>query len=169
MATSASTSARKRGKLTKTKNDIPEPSLSEEELRQLYASNRRSRLIIFGICVLFRLANASITRTYDNPDEYWQAQEVAHRLIFGYPFWTWCKLWTVKASESEMDVHKTLSLTLDFFHWQHIWLLDLGMARTNKKLHSPAHICCFVQTASDIETGKHRLLCKYYCQTMLHE
>lgn len=87
MAAKESATARRRGKSTaKTEKAVPEPPVSHEELRQIYASNRRSRMIILGICVLFRLANASITRTYDNPDEYWQAQEVAHRLVFGYPF-----------------------------------------------------------------------------------
>ncbi|GAB5587758.1 glycosylphosphatidylinositol anchor biosynthesis [Umbelopsis nana] len=87
MAAKESATARRRGKSTaKTEKAVPEPPVSDEELRQIYASNRRSRMIILGICVLFRLANASITRTYDNPDEYWQAQEVAHRLVFGYPF-----------------------------------------------------------------------------------
>lgn len=86
MVPSTSTKPRQRGKSKQTDKAIPDPTISEEELRKYYASNRRSRLIIFAICVLFRLGNASVTRTYDNPDEYWQAQEVAHRLVFGYPF-----------------------------------------------------------------------------------
>ncbi|KAJ2960773.1 hypothetical protein NQZ79_g3930 [Umbelopsis isabellina] len=81
MVPSTSTKPRQRGKSKQTDKAIPDPTISEEELRKYYASNRRSRLIIFAICVLFRLGNASVTRTYDNPDEYWQAQEVAHRLV----------------------------------------------------------------------------------------
>ncbi|KAG2187447.1 hypothetical protein INT44_005135, partial [Umbelopsis vinacea] len=79
---------RKRQKSGQAKEPIPEPSIPDEELRKVYASNRNSRMIIFGICLLFRIGIASITQTYDNPDEYWQAQEVAHRLAFGYPFLT---------------------------------------------------------------------------------
>lgn len=86
MVPSTSKKPRQRSKSKQTDKAIPDPTTSEEELRKYYASNRRSRLIIFAICVLFRLGNASVTRTYDNPDEYWQAQEVAHRLVFGYPF-----------------------------------------------------------------------------------
>lgn len=49
-------------------------------------STTGSRLLIFIFCLLVRLCCAWLTRTYDNPDEYWQAQEVAHRMVFGYPF-----------------------------------------------------------------------------------
>ncbi|CAO3588463.1 unnamed protein product [Absidia cylindrospora] len=52
-------------------------------------STRTSRLFIVIVCVLFRWWNAYLTRTYDNPDEYWQAPEVAHRLVFGYGYLTW--------------------------------------------------------------------------------
>lgn len=38
---------------------------------------------------MYRLVNAFFTRTYDNPDEYWQAQEVAHHMVFGYGYITW--------------------------------------------------------------------------------
>lgn len=86
MPTASSAKKRKQQKSAPAKDPIPDPSISEEELRKLYVSNRRSRMIIFGICLLFRIGIASITQTYDNPDEYWQAQEVAHRLAFGYPF-----------------------------------------------------------------------------------
>ncbi|KAI9029797.1 Alg9-like mannosyltransferase family-domain-containing protein [Phycomyces nitens] len=44
---------------------------------------------IFIICVILRLVNAIFTRTYDNPDEYWQAQEIAHQMVFGYGYVTW--------------------------------------------------------------------------------
>ncbi|KAI8381170.1 Alg9-like mannosyltransferase family-domain-containing protein [Radiomyces spectabilis] len=52
-------------------------------------SGRSSRLFVFTVCLVFRLINAALTRTYDNPDEYWQAQEVAHRMVFGYGYVTW--------------------------------------------------------------------------------
>jgi phosphatidylinositol glycan class B len=43
----------------------------------------RSGVLLFGVALLFRLANAVLTRTYAAPDEHWQAPEVAHRLVFG--------------------------------------------------------------------------------------
>lgn len=49
-------------------------------------STHTSKLFILGLCLMYRLVNAFFTRTYDNPDEYWQAQEVAHHMVFGYPF-----------------------------------------------------------------------------------
>jgi phosphatidylinositol glycan class B len=52
-------------------------------------STNSSQLLIFGLCVLFRSVNAYLTRTYDNPDEYWQGQEVAHNMVFGYGYLTW--------------------------------------------------------------------------------
>ncbi|PHZ11348.1 uncharacterized protein RHIMIDRAFT_23257 [Rhizopus microsporus ATCC 52813] len=52
-------------------------------------STTASRLFIFGLCLIFRWINAYFTRTYDNPDEYWQGQEVAHNLVFGYGYLTW--------------------------------------------------------------------------------
>lgn len=52
-------------------------------------STTSSQLFIFGLCVCFRFLNAYLTRTYDNPDEYWQGQEVAHHMVFGYGYLTW--------------------------------------------------------------------------------
>ncbi|KAI8060158.1 Alg9-like mannosyltransferase family-domain-containing protein [Gongronella butleri] len=52
-------------------------------------STRSSRLFILFVCLAFRWMNACLTRTYDNPDEYWQGPEVAHRLVFGQGYLTW--------------------------------------------------------------------------------
>lgn len=45
------------------------------------------------LCVVFRVANSVLVRTYFNPDEYWQSVEVSHRLVFGsghlYVVWRW--------------------------------------------------------------------------------
>ncbi|KAI9094833.1 Alg9-like mannosyltransferase family-domain-containing protein [Phlyctochytrium arcticum] len=53
------------------------------------------RIIILGLFI-FRLANAFLVQTYYDPDEYWQGPEVAHYMVFGYPFqihgyltWEW--------------------------------------------------------------------------------
>jgi hypothetical protein len=56
---------------------------------QQQKSTSSSKLFIFIICLLFRFLNAFLTRTYDNPDEYWQGQEVAHHLVFGNGYLTW--------------------------------------------------------------------------------
>ena len=52
-------------------------------------STPSSKLFIFAVCLIFRTLNAYLTQTYDNPDEYWQSQEVAHNLVFGYGYMTW--------------------------------------------------------------------------------
>lgn len=44
---------------------------------------------IFTLCLAFRIANSLLIRTYFNPDEHWQALEVAHRIVFGYGHLTW--------------------------------------------------------------------------------
>ncbi|XP_015883938.3 mannosyltransferase APTG1 [Ziziphus jujuba] len=44
---------------------------------------------IFVLCLAFRIANALVVQTYFNPDEHWQALEVAHRIVFGYGHLTW--------------------------------------------------------------------------------
>ena len=38
---------------------------------------------VFIGCLLFRFVNALLVHTYFNPDEHWQALEVAHRVVFG--------------------------------------------------------------------------------------
>ncbi|XP_002976970.2 GPI mannosyltransferase 3 [Selaginella moellendorffii] len=44
---------------------------------------------LWVLCIAFRLLNALLVRTYFNPDEHWQALEVAHRIVFGYGHLTW--------------------------------------------------------------------------------
>lgn len=39
--------------------------------------------------VLLRIMNAVLLRTYFDPDEHWQALEVAHHWVFGYGWLTW--------------------------------------------------------------------------------
>ena len=39
---------------------------------------------VFVICLTMRMANSLLVQTYFNPDEHWQALEVAHRFTFGY-------------------------------------------------------------------------------------
>ncbi|KAF0460341.1 GPI mannosyltransferase 3 [Gigaspora margarita] len=48
-----------------------------------------NKKLLFSSLILFRLFNALITKTYFNPDEYWQSVEVAHYMVFGYGYLTW--------------------------------------------------------------------------------
>ncbi|MFS7966847.1 putative GPI mannosyltransferase [Helianthus anomalus] len=48
------------------------------------ASQFPSSTKIFIICLIFRMTNSLFVQTYFNPDEHWQALEVAHRITFGY-------------------------------------------------------------------------------------
>ena len=43
--------------------------------------NRKKCFVFF---LLLRLINILLSQTWFVPDEYWQAQEVAHNLAFGY-------------------------------------------------------------------------------------
>ncbi|CAM9736986.1 unnamed protein product [Chrysoparadoxa australica] len=45
------------------------------------------KLLLF--CILFRVLNALVVRTYFTPDEFWQGPEVAHWLAFGVGHLTW--------------------------------------------------------------------------------
>ncbi|CAM8942477.1 unnamed protein product [Rhodiola kirilowii] len=44
---------------------------------------------VFMLCLVVRVVNSLLVQTYFNPDEHWQALEVAHRVIFGYGHLTW--------------------------------------------------------------------------------
>lgn len=44
---------------------------------------------IFLILLAVRVLNALATRTFFQPDEYWQSLEVAHRSVFGFGYLTW--------------------------------------------------------------------------------
>ncbi|XP_057962647.1 mannosyltransferase APTG1 isoform X2 [Malania oleifera] len=48
-----------------------------------------SSKMVFALCLVFRLANSLLVQTYFNPDEHWQALEVAHHITFGYGHLTW--------------------------------------------------------------------------------
>jgi len=44
---------------------------------------------IFLVVLAVRVLNALATRTFFQPDEFWQSLEVAHRSVFGYGYLTW--------------------------------------------------------------------------------
>ncbi|KAF6156388.1 hypothetical protein GIB67_031509 [Kingdonia uniflora] len=62
------------------KNPNPKPSKLD-----IFSSSKR----VFALCLVFRMANSLMIQTYFNPDEHWQALEVAHRISFGYGHLTW--------------------------------------------------------------------------------
>jgi phosphatidylinositol glycan class B len=45
------------------------------------------RAVVLPLCV--RILVAVLTRTFFQPDEYFQALEPAHRIVFGYGHLTW--------------------------------------------------------------------------------
>ncbi|MCL7051557.1 hypothetical protein MKW94_012140 [Papaver nudicaule] len=50
-----------------------------------FSSSKR----ILTLCLVFRMVNSLLVQTYFNPDEHWQALEVAHHITFGYGHLTW--------------------------------------------------------------------------------
>lgn len=69
-----------------TKNpDISKQKGYKSQKSNFFSSEKN----IFTLCLAFRIANSLLTQTYFNPDEHWQALEVAHRIVFGYGHLTW--------------------------------------------------------------------------------
>lgn len=78
--------SRGKGALTVADRDaIENPSSFREEKRTpnpiLLSSSKR----VFVLCLAMRMLNSLLVQTQFNPDEHWQALEVAHRITFGYP------------------------------------------------------------------------------------
>ncbi|KAK1418396.1 hypothetical protein QVD17_27540 [Tagetes erecta] len=67
---------------------VSNPKSYQEDSKQ-QASQFPSSKKIFIICLIFRMINSLFVQTYFNPDEHWQALEVAHRITFGYGHLTW--------------------------------------------------------------------------------
>ncbi|GAB4845153.1 Mannosyltransferase aptg1 [Ancistrocladus abbreviatus] len=57
----------------------------EKEITASSSSLRK----VFLLCLAVRVINALLLQTYFNPDEHWQALEVAHHIVFGYGHLTW--------------------------------------------------------------------------------
>ncbi|XP_044463121.1 mannosyltransferase APTG1 [Mangifera indica] len=66
-------------------NPSDEEAETESSSSVLFASEKR----VFAVCLALRIVNALLIQTYFNPDEHWQALEVAHRMVFGYGHLTW--------------------------------------------------------------------------------
>lgn len=65
-------------------DEASNPKSFQEDRNQFPSSKK-----IFLICLIFRITNSLFVQTYFNPDEHWQALEVAHRITFGYGHLTW--------------------------------------------------------------------------------
>ncbi|TYJ29727.1 hypothetical protein E1A91_A06G086500v1 [Gossypium mustelinum] len=72
----------------KNGSSIKHPNLSDAEAKSQKKSPY-SLKDVFLTCLGFRMLNALLIQTYFNPDEHWQALEVAHRIAFGYGHLTW--------------------------------------------------------------------------------
>ncbi|KAM7472857.1 hypothetical protein LguiA_011040 [Lonicera macranthoides] len=72
----------------KDKLEIPN-CVKGEEKKKSPNSTPLSQKRVFVICLGFRMLNSLLVQTYFNPDEHWQALEVAHRITFGYGHLTW--------------------------------------------------------------------------------
>lgn len=67
-------------------------SLSQDgnEKKKIHIPKSRFSLNkVFLACLVTRVVNALLVQTYFNPDEHWQALEVAHKITFGYGHLTW--------------------------------------------------------------------------------
>ncbi|XP_049932426.1 mannosyltransferase APTG1 isoform X2 [Nymphaea colorata] len=71
---------------------------------------------VFGICLVFRIANALLIHTYFNPDEHWQSLEVAHRIVFGYGHMTW---------EWSAGIRSYLHPLIFAFFYKLLWFFNL--------------------------------------------
>ena len=64
-------------------DESDEVSAAAIECKDVICGWRWSHLV--GALVVFRTVNALVCYTAFVPDEYWQALEVAHNMVFGYP------------------------------------------------------------------------------------
>lgn len=59
------------------------PSQDDNEKKIHLSDSNFSDKKVFLLCLAIRLVNALFVQTYFNPDEHWQALEVAHKITFG--------------------------------------------------------------------------------------
>lgn len=65
------------------KNPNLTPSQDDNEKKIQSPDSKFSDKKVFLLCLAIRLVNALLVQTYFNPDEHWQALEVAHKISFG--------------------------------------------------------------------------------------
>lgn len=109
---------------TDSKTNIPKSSKNNKFTHPLLKK-------VFFLCLFVRFVNAFLVQTYFNPDEHWQALEVAHRISFGYGHLTW--EWE-KGIRSYLHpvIFAGLYKVLAFFHLDKPWF----MIRTPRLLQS---------------------------------
>lgn len=61
----------------------------EKAKKKKQKKNCSSAKRVLIVCLGLRMVNSLMVQTYFNPDEHWQALEVAHRIAFGYGHLTW--------------------------------------------------------------------------------
>ena len=106
--------------------------------------------------VILRLASAVLNQTAFVPDEYWQSLEIAHRMVFGYPFQTAPAQTTLADSIPErilaaiylqylnvVCVSPTVVLSPEL--WNQVWVPDVGMERGYSRVHTPIALCHPIQ------------------------
>ncbi|KAK4853917.1 hypothetical protein QYF36_016428 [Acer negundo] len=71
--------------MSTTTTTTTQDNIKSEPESDLFSSDKT----IFAACLAFRVVNALLIQTYFNPDEHWQALEVAHHIVFGYGHLTW--------------------------------------------------------------------------------
>ncbi|KAF5956676.1 hypothetical protein HYC85_003901 [Camellia sinensis] len=81
---------RKSAHIVDDKDRLENPNAFEQDKSTTSSSGLTfSSRRIFVTCLALRMANSLLVQTYFNPDEHWQALEVAHRITFGYGHLTW--------------------------------------------------------------------------------
>ncbi|XP_049359842.1 mannosyltransferase APTG1 isoform X2 [Solanum verrucosum] len=100
---------------TDSKTNIPKSSKNNKFTHPLLKK-------VFFLCLFVRFVNAFLVQTYFNPDEHWQALEVAHRISFGYGHLTW--EWE-KGIRSYLHpvIFAGLYKILAFFHLDKPWFM----------------------------------------------
>ncbi|XP_031394344.1 GPI mannosyltransferase 3 isoform X2 [Punica granatum] len=65
------------------------PHSTEKRPKPQDSHSFHSERNVFLLCLAMRAVNSLLVQTYFNPDEHWQALEVAHKIAFGYGHLTW--------------------------------------------------------------------------------
>ncbi|CAA2957130.1 GPI mannosyltransferase 3 [Olea europaea subsp. europaea] len=77
---------------------------------------------IFILCLFSRMFNSLVVQAYFNPDEHWQALEVAHHISFGYGHLTWEWKKGIRTYLHPM-LFATLYRVLAFFNFDTPWFM----------------------------------------------
>ena len=80
--------AGERGSSLKRRNLREVDTYESEVAKGKEEAGSGSQWRLLGLLLAFRVVNALLSFSAFVPDEYWQALEVAHNMVFGYPFFT---------------------------------------------------------------------------------